>query len=677
MSRLWAGLVVTAIVAISSGTLSTVRAPQVKAAVCVGDERGTATEVIVRFVVVGTCQWSVPTGVTSVRALVVGGGGGGGSDNGGGGGAGGFIDQSNVVVTPGTSMNVIVGGGGNGALSNLFTASNGGDSRFSTLIARGGGGGGSIDNTPGADGGSAGGRAANRYGNAENATVTSSPTQGSDGGAKSSGGFGGGGGGGAGGAGSPGGSNVGGNGGVGRSSDILGHCGCGQYPEVSVFAGGGGGGGDSNTAGTGGSGSGGDGSQRGDQVPTQGVDGTGGGGGAAGGSVAGGLGARGGSGVVVLRYARTSSVNGVLYEGHQATFTAPTGRTFTGVAYASYGTPGGSFGNYTNGACHESNSADILANLVVGQTSVTISSDNGSFGDPCGGVYKWLAFSLILSTPPTTTTTSTTTTTTTTIPPTTTTIRTTTTTTIKADVTIDIQAPLSPSLTVPQGQASVATIAPGTVAVSTSNPATSSTVAAAATPSTSVAPLKRANGKAPAPTIPEVATGESALEVGGVPTKVAVTRENNQLVIRSGSLEAVLSGLDDKGSTRALDSEGNLHLAGGDVVKINIGGFKPGSAVEVWLFSTPINLGSAVVGSDGRVSGTFTIPTTIEDGAHRIAVTAKLPNGKDATFTLGVAIGDIKKSSTLTRVLIAIPISIAVGFGFVLPNRLRRRRKLA
>jgi hypothetical protein len=37
-------------------------------------------------------------------------------------------------------------------------------------------------------------------------------------------------------------------------------------------------------------------------------------------------------------------------------------------------------------------------------------------------------------------------------------------------------------------------------------------------------------------------------------------------------------------------------------------------------------------------------------------------------------IGKITKTSTLTRVLIAIPISLAIAFGFILPTQLRRRR---
>ena len=245
-----------------------------------------------------------------------------------------------------------------------------------------------------------------------------------------------------------------------------------------------------------------------------------------------------------------------------------------------------------------------------------------------------------------------------------------TTTTLAPVIVIDIQAPVN---TVAQGQESVATVAPtvSTVAPSAVVVATTTTIAnvnsaeAKNTPTNSVV----------APVIPKLSTGESALDVGGVKTKVDMTRENNQLVISSGSLRAVLSGLDKKGATRSLDSDGNLRLSGGDVVRINVGGFKPGSDVDVWLFSTPQRLGSAVVGADGRVSGSFTIPKNVEKGPHRIAITAKLPNGKSATFTLGIAVGEIARTSTLTRVLIAIPIVLAIGFGLILPNQLRRRRK--
>jgi hypothetical protein len=276
----------------------------------------------------------------------------------------------------------------------------------------------------------------------------------------------------------------------------------------------------------------------------------------------------------------------------------------------------------------------------------------------------------------------------------------TTTTTLKPAVVIEIQAPVTtvapstaPVTTVAQGQASVATIAPSVsrsltpVTTTTTTPATTiaprvkNAAIPTASPTTSTIAPRVKNAAFPtaqpkAPMIAQVSTGESALDVGGVRTKIAVTRENNQIVLKSGTYQAVLSSLDSSGATRSLDVDGNLRLTSGDVLRINMGGFKVATQVEVWMFSTPVRLGTAKVEADGRVSGTFTIPKNIEDGSHRIAVTAKLPNGKSTTFTLGILVGNISTTSTLTRVLIAIPIALAMGFGFLLPNQIRRRRKI-
>ena len=177
------------------------------------------------------------------------------------------------------------------------------------------------------------------------------------------------------------------------------------------------------------------------------------------------------------------------------------------------------------------------------------------------------------------------------------------------------------------------------------------------------------------PEVAKVSAGQSAVQVDGVTTEAVVTRENNQMVVSAGSLSATLSGIDKSGKTAPLDSDGTVHLSGGDVIKISVGGFQPKSLIEVWLFSTPTKLGSAVVGTDGTVTGAYRLPVGVKSGSHRVVISAKLPNGKSTTFTLGILVGDISTTSTLTRVLIAIPITLAIGFGFLLPTQLRRRRK--
>jgi hypothetical protein len=258
----------------------------------------------------------------------------------------------------------------------------------------------------------------------------------------------------------------------------------------------------------------------------------------------------------------------------------------------------------------------------------------------------------------------------------------TTTTTAAPALSIVIQAPVT---TVAQGQASVATLAPTTttlpvlgangVPVPTTTTTTVAPVNSKAVVSTTLPKMVTTTTVGP-PVVDKVDAGQTAVQVDGVKTDAVVTRDNNQMVVTAGSLSATLSGLDKTGKRSPLDSDGNIHLAAGDEIKISVGGFKPGSLVEVWLFSTPTQLGTAVVGADGTVSGTYRLPAGTKSGTHRVVVTARLANGKPTSFTLGILVGDISTTSTLTRVLIAIPIALAIGFGFLLPNQLRRRRKI-
>jgi hypothetical protein len=267
----------------------------------------------------------------------------------------------------------------------------------------------------------------------------------------------------------------------------------------------------------------------------------------------------------------------------------------------------------------------------------------------------------------TTTTTSTTTTTTTTVP------RTTTTTTTPRVIEIEIQAPVT---TVAIGQASVATISPSitsppnTRSVSTT---TTSTIPRPTTTSISP-PVSTSPVVSETPSVPKISAGEGAVNIDGKTTKQTLVRTANQLVLQSGSLSATLSSQTAAGGISPLDNDGNLRLESGDIIKLSMGGFKPDSEIDVWFFSTPIKLGTAVVEADGTVSASYRVPNNIEDGAHRVAVVAQLADGKRATFTLGVIVGKLKTTSTLTRVLIVIPITLAVFFGFLLPTRFRRRR---
>lgn len=87
---------------------------------------------------------------------------------------------------------------------------------------------------------------------------------------------------------------------------------------------------------------------------------------------------------------KSQTVCGTVNEGGTLTLTAPAGKVFTSVAFASYGTPNGSCGSYTTSSCHASNSSAIVLSYISGQNSASIPATNAVFTDPCSGTVKRL-----------------------------------------------------------------------------------------------------------------------------------------------------------------------------------------------------------------------------------------------------------------------------------------------
>lgn len=91
-----------------------------------------------------TQTFTVPTGVSSLRVVVVGGGGGGGGDSNGwgsgaGGGCGGGVSGTTVSVTPGQTISYYVGAGGAGGAGPTANGSSGQGSYFGSVSGAGGG----------------------------------------------------------------------------------------------------------------------------------------------------------------------------------------------------------------------------------------------------------------------------------------------------------------------------------------------------------------------------------------------------------------------------------------------------------------------------------------------------------------------------------------------------------
>ena len=252
------------------------------------------------------------TSTVTVDYLVVGGGAGtyagGGANYPGGGGAGGLrtsygstsgggaVAEPSISLLKATSYNITVG----------QASLDGEDSVFGSITSLGGGRSGATASTAaGSSGGSGGGASGDAYNAAGGGGTANQGYSGGNSGPSCSGGgcrYPGGGGGGAASAGANATTTTAGNGGDGLEVNIIG--GTGNY-----YAGGGGGSSYISGAGTGGLGGGGNGSARssGSEVVNNGIANTGGGGGGA--LTASSTPALGGSGVVILRYPTSSSLN--------------------------------------------------------------------------------------------------------------------------------------------------------------------------------------------------------------------------------------------------------------------------------------------------------------------------------------------------------------------------------
>jgi uncharacterized repeat protein (TIGR02543 family) len=141
--------------ALISGLLVSIPVPA-HAAMCspASDETNNGVTILT-FTTVGSCDWTVPSGITQAEVLIVAGGGGGGDSKiyatGGGGGAGGYF-QAELGISGSIAISVGAGGAG-GANSTATTSTSrgtaGGDSSFGTLKVGGGGGGNSWNFTLG------------------------------------------------------------------------------------------------------------------------------------------------------------------------------------------------------------------------------------------------------------------------------------------------------------------------------------------------------------------------------------------------------------------------------------------------------------------------------------------------------------------------------------------------
>jgi hypothetical protein len=194
------------------------------------------------------------------------------------------------------------------------------------------------------------------------------------------------------------------------------------------------------------------------------------------------------------------------------------------------------------------------------------------------------------------------------------------------------------------------------------------------TVSTSTTPTTSTTTTPVAPDAPQVNLGQAGVVVGGEAAATTISRSDNSLLVAGGGIEATIYGQSSDGQRINLDENGDLRLVLGDSIVVETKGFESASTVEVWMYSTPTRLGQLEVLETGSGMGTFGLPPTADTGEHRVVLNGANNKGQDIVLGLGIAVGALD-SSSINRILIIAPLSLAILFALVLPSVLRRRRR--
>lgn len=137
----------------------------------------------------------------------------------------------------------------------------------------------------------------------------------------------------------------------------------------------------------------------------------------------------------------------------------------------------------------------------------------------------------------------------------------------------------------------------------------------------------------------ELPAGQAAAVVAGVTvraTDATVTSTTVEVSVPSDRIGVRMSASSVEGDPVDLDAKGRVLMQPGGTVRVEAYGFRPGSLVDVWLYSTPLHLGSTTVDAQGNVDHVFAVPSALAVGEHTLKLDGLTASGKLSTIAVGV-----------------------------------------
>ena len=132
-----------------------------------------------------------------------------------------------------------------------------------------------------------------------------------------------------------------------------------------------------------------------------------------------------------------------------------------------------------------------------------------------------------------------------------------------------------------------------------------------------------------------VQTGEeTSWDVITINRRVVQMRDN-------GNFRLSVTAVDDTGELTEVNTRGAIVLSHGHYITVSGDGYRPGTEVVAWLFSTPRRLGTLRVAADGSFASRLLVDSTVEFGEHTAQVNGYTAAGDLRSMNLAVEVVDL------------------------------------
>ena len=175
----------------------------------------------------------------------------------------------------------------------------------------------------------------------------------------------------------------------------------------------------------------------------------------------------------------------------------------------------------------------------------------------------------------------------------------------------------------------------------------------------------------------ESLTNQTLVVIDGVVVDAQFSREGNTTVMTTKQLSIKLTVTNADTTSVTPEADGSYILEPGMKLTVSSTGLRPSAVVNVWMYSTPVAVGSVTAMSDGSLNETFNAPEALEMGRHHFVVNSRTQDGGNVLAVFLMKVNAAPAEGVDIGRIVAITLAIVVLFALVLPPTLRRRRKNA